>query len=143
MRDAGFLLFVVSNQPNVVNGKASAKVLAAQDALLKAELAGSGVALADVFYCTHHPDFTGPCACRKPSPHFLREAARTHGLDLAASWMVGDRATDMQCGRAVEARTAWIETGQEPDEPRASDIDLKAASLAELAPLLIEERRTP
>ncbi len=133
LRDAGFALFVVSNQPNVVNGKGSADVLAAQDARLREALAEAGVDLAEAFYCTHHPDFTGECPCRKPSPHFLEHAARSHNIALARSWMVGDRVTDMQCGRGAGARTAWIHTGQEPDSPDPALVDLMGKSLAEVA----------
>ena len=112
-------------------------MLAEQDARLKATLDGAGVEFAEIFYCTHHPDFTGRCECRKPSPHFLQKAASAHGVNLPASWMVGDRVTDMQCGRAAGARTAWIETGQESDMLEPDLYDLQACSLAELAPLLI------
>ncbi len=139
LREAGFLLFVVSNQPNVVNGKGSEEVLAAQDAILKAELGRVGVTFTEVFYCTHHPNFTGRCDCRKPSPHFLQKAAGAHGIDLGESWMVGDRVTDMQCGRAAGAHTAWIETGQEPDTPEPNLFDVRAAGLAEFASLLASE----
>ncbi len=132
LRDAGFALFVVSNQPNVVNGKGSAEVLAAQDERLREALAAAGVDLAEAFYCTHHPDFTGECPCRKPSPHFLEQAAREHGIALAESWMIGDRVTDMQCGRGAGARTAWIYTGQEPDSPDPALVDVSGQSLAEI-----------
>ena len=136
LREAGFALFVVSNQPNVVNGKSTAAVLEAMHARLAAELAAAGISLAEAFYCTHHPEFTGPCPCRKPSPHFLEQAARDHGIDLAQSWMVGDRVTDMQCGRAAGVRTAWINTGQEPDTPDPSLVDATGKTLAEVVPQL-------
>lgn len=113
LQDRGFLLFLVSNQPNVVNGKSSRVDLETQHGLLVAWLRAGGVKLRGAFYCTHHPAFTGTCVCRKPSPYFLLEAARVHTLSLAECWMVGDRATDMQCGRAAGVRTAWVRTGQE------------------------------
>ena len=130
LRDAGFLLFLVSNQPNEAKGKSAAGALEAMHAQLVAALAGAGLALLDAFYCTHHPDHTGPCVCRKPSPHFLKEAARDHGLALQQCWMVGDRVTDMQCGRAAGTRTAWVNTGQEPDTPDASLMDASGLNLA-------------
>ncbi len=133
LREAGFLLFVVSNQPNAVNGKSPPGALEAMHSALTRALGSAGLALADAFYCTHHPRHTGPCVCRKPSPYFLRKAAREHGLALAACWMVGDRATDMECGRAAGARTAWVNTGHEPRTPDRALVDLTSGSLAEVS----------
>ncbi len=134
LRDAGFLLFLVSNQPNAVNGKSKPDALDAMHAQLSAALASAGLRLEDAFYCTHHPRFTGPCPCRKPSPFFLQKAARDHGLALPGCWMVGDRATDMECGRAAGTRTAWVKTGQEPRSPGRELMDMEGSTLAELAP---------
>ena len=131
LADAGFCLFLVSNQPNVVNGKSTPAALAAMHQLLAEHLKAAGVCFADFFYCAHHPRFTGACLCRKPSPHFLEGAAHTHGLDLAASWMIGDRATDMQCGRAAGTRTVWVNTGQESEIPAVPLVDFACASLPE------------
>ncbi len=131
LADAGFCLFLVSNQPNVVNGKSTAAALAAMHGLLVEQLRTSAVRFTDFFYCTHHPRFTGACRCRKPSPHFLEEAARTHDLHLQSSWMIGDRSTDMQCGRAAGTRTVWIDTGQERDVPAVDLVDFRCGSLPE------------
>ncbi len=132
-RDAGFLLFLVSNQPNEVKGKSAAGALEVMHAQLVSAFAGAGLALVDAFYCTHHPDHTGPCVCRKPSPYFLEKAAREHRLALERCWMIGDRASDMRCGRAAGTRTAWINTGQEPDTPDASLVDASGPDLASAA----------
>ncbi len=129
LRDAGFLLFLVSNQPNAAKGKSTAGALEAMHLLLEAELGAAGLAFSGVFYCTHHPSFTGPCVCRKPSPYFLEQVALRHGLSLDQCWMIGDRATDMECGRAAGTRTAWVRTGQEPGAPESGLIDLYSANL--------------
>lgn len=119
LRSAGFLLFVVSNQPNYAKGKASVADLAAIDGRMRQELAAAGVVFNGVYYCLHHPEgkvteFSGPCACRKPSPYFLLRAMREFGVDAEPSWMVGDRATDVLCGRAAGVRTIFLsETGSE------------------------------
>ena len=133
LSEAGFLLFVVSNQPNVAKGKAPPGALEAMHVLLTQALAAQALSLADAFYCTHHPSFTGPCPCRKPSPYFLEGAARDHGLLLRDCWMVGDRVTDMECGRAAGTRTAWVHTGQEAETPSAHLVDVWGRNLAEVA----------
>ena len=63
--------------------------------------------------CPHHPDgtvaeFSGPCPCRKPAPGMLLDGARDLGLDLEASWMLGDTDRDVQAGQAAGARTVLI-----------------------------------
>lgn len=108
LKDSGFLLFLVSNQPNYAKGKASMSMLDAIHRRLESALADAGVQFAAYYYCFHHPVFTGKCICRKPSPYFLFKARDTFGVNLAQSWMVGDRATDIQCGRAAGVRTIEI-----------------------------------
>ena len=131
LHSAGFLLFLVSNQPNAAKGKSPADALEAMHTLLTAELQAAGLAFAGVFYCTHHPEFTGPCPCRKPSPYFLLGAAQKHGLALEKCWMIGDRPTDMECGRTAGVHTAWICTRQERKVPPAALIDVASFNLPE------------
>jgi D-glycero-D-manno-heptose 1,7-bisphosphate phosphatase len=120
LQQAGYQLFLVSNQPNEANGKSPPGTLAAMHFRLLAILSGAGVYLENSYYCTHHPRITGPCGCRKPSPYFLHDAAKRYNLSLRDSWMIGDRVTDMQCGHAAGVRTGWVNTGQEPVIPSSS-----------------------
>jgi len=112
LRDVGYFLFLVSNQPNYVKGKASMQTLDAIQGRLESALAEAKVSFAAYYYCFHHPAFTGQCVCRKPSPYFLFHARDAFGIDLRHSWMVGDRATDIECGRAAGVRTLEISTLQ-------------------------------
>lgn len=132
LADAGYCLFLVSNQPNAAKGKSSAAALPAMHAKLLDALQSAGLRFEEAYYCIHHPEHTGPCLCRKPSPYFLHEAARNYGVQLAESWMVGDRATDMACGRAAGVRTAWVNTGQESDTPAPEQMDLSGLGLTEI-----------
>lgn len=114
LQSAGFLLFVASNQPNYAKGKASLEELVAIDTRMCREVAAAGIALVGVYYCLHHPEgivaeYSGPCACRKPSPYFLLRAMREFGLNAAESWMIGDREADVTCGRAAGVRTIFID----------------------------------
>ena len=120
LRGLGWRLFLVSNQPSHAKGKTTMDSLRTVHARLEAVLAEGGARLDESFYCYHHPeavvaDLRGRCPCRKPSPHFLLEAARRWNLDLAASWMVGDQDVDIACGRAAGCRTMLI-----PDPASAS-----------------------
>jgi D-glycero-D-manno-heptose 1,7-bisphosphate phosphatase len=106
--DAGYLLFLVSNQPNYAKGKASMDTLNAIHCRLETALTEAEISFVAFYYCFHHPEFTGECICRKPSPYFLFQARDAFGIHLAASWMVGDRAADIECGRASGTRTIEI-----------------------------------
>jgi len=108
LRDKGFLLFLVSNQPNFAKGKASMETLDAIHARLETLLDEARISFAAFYYCFHHPEFTGKCICRKPLPHFLFMAQEQFKLELEHSWMVGDRATDVVCGRAAGTHTIEI-----------------------------------
>jgi D-glycero-D-manno-heptose 1,7-bisphosphate phosphatase len=108
LSNAGHLLFLVSNQPNYAKGKASMDTLNAIHCRLETALAEANILFAAFYYCFHHPELNGECICRKPSPYFLFQAENTFGIHLAASWMVGDRATDIECGRAAGTRTVEI-----------------------------------
>ena len=143
LADAGFSLFLVSNQPNVVNGKSTAAALAAMHRELLDALKAVPVEFAGFFYCTHHPRVTGPCPCRKPSPYFLRHAAQQHGLALGGSWMIGDRATDMACGRAAGTRTVWIDTGQERERPSPGQVDHTCPDLPRAISTILAAQSAP
>lgn len=109
--EAGWRLFLVSNQPSAAKGKTGLRDLQAVHEALMAGLAPA--VFVEVFYCYHHPEavvpeLRGPCVCRKPSPHFLQRAAASHGLDLGSSWMIGDQDTDIACGRAAGCRTILV-----------------------------------
>ena len=108
LSNAGHLLFLVSNQPNYAKGKASMDTLNAIHCRLETALTEAKISFAAFYYCFHHPEFTGECMCRKPSPYFLFQARDIFGVHLGASWIVGDRATDVECGRSAGMRTIEI-----------------------------------
>ena len=111
LSEAGWPLFLVSNQPSAAKGKTTlAELRAVHEALIQAI---SPYSFVEAFYCHHHPEavipeLKGPCSCRKPNPHFLQRAATSHGLDLPSCWMVGDQDMDVACGRAAGCRTMLV-----------------------------------
>lgn len=138
LQDAGFLLFVVSNQPNQAKRKATCADHDAIQAKLAAALDEAGVLIEEFFYCFHHPQgavpsLSGPCDCRKPSPYFLHQARDAHKLDMAQSWMVGDRDSDIACGKAAGVGTIFVAK----DAKRIADADHGAAGLAQAAEIIL------
>ena len=104
LKVAGFLLIVVTNQPDVARGITRREDVEAMHATLRAALP-----LDAVFVCYH--DDEDACDCRKPKPGMLLEAAAAHAIDLAESFMVGDRWRDVDAGAAAGCRTIWIDRG--------------------------------
>jgi D-glycero-D-manno-heptose 1,7-bisphosphate phosphatase len=102
LHDAGFTLIVVSNQPDVARGSIGAETVLEITGAIVAELD-----LDDAYLCLH--DGPDGCACRKPRPGTLHHAARDWGLDLAKSWMIGDRWVDVAAGNAAGARSLLLE----------------------------------
>jgi D-glycero-D-manno-heptose 1,7-bisphosphate phosphatase len=122
---AGCAAVVVTNQRCVARGIVPLGELERIHRNLQEQLKSRhGLELLDILYCPHHE---GACECRKPRPGMLLEAARRHGIDLAASWMVGDSESDVQAGHRAGCRAVRVDCGAEP-----STADLRVACLAEL-----------
>lgn len=145
LQAAGFLLLVVSNQPNYAKGKATLDTLDAIHERLLEQLEQANIDIAEFYYCLHHPqgivaDYSGACECRKPSPYFLLKAKAEFDLDMDRSWMVGDRESDIQCGQSAGVRTIRIVNHAEGNvhEPLAGSSGLTASNLAEAATIILD-----
>jgi D-glycero-D-manno-heptose 1,7-bisphosphate phosphatase len=119
LRAAGFRLVVVSNQSGIGRG-----LIAPEDAervheRFVAELAAGGVALDAVRYCPHAPE--DGCDCRKPAPGLIVAAAAELGIDLSRSFVVGDRESDVEAGRAAGCATILLGTGSSSADHVAAD----------------------
>lgn len=113
LNQRGYKVIVVSNQPGVAKNHFTLETLRAMDAKMKAELSAQGASVDGIYYCLHHPEgensqYRATCACRKPQPGLLLQAAREFGLDLGQCYMVGDSLTDIKAGKEVGCRTLLI-----------------------------------
>ena len=126
LKEAGFRLIVVSNQTVVARGVITPEGLEAIHAQMLRLLEEAGAPRLDAVYCcVHHPDADLPeyrvrCDCRKPRPGSLLRAAEEHGLDLAASFLIGDRVTDIAAGAAAGCRTVLLRRPGEESPPATS-----------------------
>ena len=129
LREAGFAIVVVSNQTIVARGLASEQDVELIHAWIQQLLRISGGGEVDRFYfCPHHPNATLPqyrveCDCRKPRPGMLLRAAQEMNLDLGASYMVGDRMSDIVAGQRAGCQTILVQTGMHTAPPIES-VDL-------------------
>jgi histidinol-phosphate phosphatase family protein len=111
LRGAGARLAVVSNQSVVARGGLDPAGLARMDRRLKALVREAGARLDRTEYCVHHPDFTGPCPCRKPGTLMIRRGLRAFGTAAADSFLIGDTASDLEAGRRAGLRTVLVLSG--------------------------------
>jgi histidinol-phosphate phosphatase family protein len=109
LQDAGYRLFVVTNQSGVGRGYFTHEAVEETHALLNRHFDAAGVKIERYYVCPHHPE--DHCDCRKPKPKFLFEAAREFGLDLSRCFMIGDRSTDIQCGHNAGTQCILVLTG--------------------------------
>lgn len=133
LRNAGFRLVVVTNQPDVARGTRSREEVERIHAALKSRLPLDGIRTC------YHDDPDG-CACRKPKPGLLVDAAREMGVDLKASYMVGDRWRDIEAGRSAGCATVFIDRGY--TERRPSGYNVRVESLAEAAEWIESNSKT-
>lgn len=153
LREAGFAIVVVSNQTVVARGLASEQDVELTHAWIQQLLRTSGGGEIDRFYfCPHHPNATLPeyrvaCNCRKPRSGMLLRAAQELDLDLGASYMVGDRISDIIAGQRAGCRTILVQTGMHTAKPIESvdalemtvDPDYVCTDLAAAAEIILED----
>src|SRR5919205_1542207 len=116
INETGLKAIVITNQSGIARRLYDEAMLAAIHDRLLAELAGDGARIDAVYYCPHHPrignaQYRKPCQCRKPNPGMLRQAAREHDVDLSRSYVIGDKASDINLATNAGARGALVLTG--------------------------------
>jgi D-glycero-D-manno-heptose 1,7-bisphosphate phosphatase len=104
LKERGFLLLVVTNQPDVARGNQQRTVVETFHEALRTALP-----IDDFFVCYH--DDKDACSCRKPKPGLLLQAAGKYGLELKSSYLIGDRWRDIEAGQAAGCSTIWIDRG--------------------------------
>jgi len=135
LKDAGFMLICATNQPELARGTLRPEALEAINAELQRHLP-----LDEILVCPHE-DAAG-CECRKPKPGLLTEAARRRQIDLAASWMVGDRWRDVEAGANAGCRTIMVES-EHHDRPPSIPPDRQVSSLKEAAEWILTAGAAP
>ena len=132
-RDAGYPIVIVTNQSGIARGYYTEADYRAVEAEVERRLAELGVDVLAAYHCPHHPDFTGPCECRKPAPGLFRDAAGAHDLDLAGSIYIGDRLRDIEPGRVLGGTPVLVRTGYGESEAATAPADVRVVADLEAA----------
>ncbi len=143
LRESGYALVVVTNQSGIARGLYAEEDYQRVARRLEELLAEAGAPLDATYHCVHHPDFTGPCACRKPGTGMHRQAGRDLGLDLEHSWYVGDKITDVLPAKQLGGRGILVRTGYgRGEEGRVPEGVLVRNDLAEAAAAILQAGRS-
>lgn len=100
-RERGYLLIVITNQAGIARGYYSAEEFLAYTRWMHEQFAKKGSPLAATYYCPHHEDYTGECACRKPKPGMILSAISYFNISVKESLLIGDKSTDLDAGIAA------------------------------------------
>ena len=100
----GYLLFVITNQAGIARGYYTEEQFhVLKDWMIK-QFEKQGILITKVYFCPHHPDFTGECECRKPNPGLILQAAKEFDIDLSESILIGDKESDIEAGESAGVR---------------------------------------
>ena len=117
INQAGYLAIVITNQPVIARGDVTFQQLQEIHNKLETLLGREGAYIDGLYFCPHHPDkgFDGErpeykkvCDCRKPAPGMILQAAKDFNIDLAASYIIGDREQDVECGKAAGCKASLL-----------------------------------
>lgn len=98
----GFIIIIVTNQSGIARGFYSEEDFAALSTWFVEQFKQRGIRIGHIYHCPHHPEITGPCACRKPNAGMLLEAIEKFSITPQQSIMIGDKVSDMQAAKAAK-----------------------------------------
>lgn len=136
LKNLGYRLFIVSNQPDYAKGKTTLENLKLVHEKMHKIFVQNNINFTDYYYCYHHPqgivkEYSVVCECRKPGNYFLKQANLQYSLNMANSWMIGDRDGDVYCGQSLGLKTIMIVSGESNEKAGKSRPDYKANNLKE------------
>ncbi len=95
----GYLIIVITNQAGIAKGIYTEQEFLTLTRWMEKQFLREGIKISKVYYCPHHPDFTGECECRKPKPGMILKAIEEFDLDIRECVLIGDKETDLEAGR--------------------------------------------
>ncbi len=118
-QEKGYLIIIITNQAGIARGKYTEDDYEILTNWMIKEFEKNNIKISKVYYCPHHPDFSGDCECRKPNPGMILQAQRDFDIDLSQSLLVGDKNSDIEAGINAGIKMNYlVETGHEIYENR-------------------------
>lgn len=111
LKKAGFLVIVITNQAGIARGYYNETDMTNLHNKINKELKEYGATIDEFYHCPHHPEFGAACNCRKPMPGLIYEASHDFDIDLTRSWLIGDKASDIQAGCTADVKSILVLTG--------------------------------
>jgi D-glycero-D-manno-heptose 1,7-bisphosphate phosphatase len=111
LKKAGFLVIIITNQAGIARGYYDEADMTNLHTRINEELKEYGATIDGFYYCPHHPEFSEVCECRKPRPGMIDKAVQDFDIDKGLSWLVGDKASDIQAGLAAGVKSILVLTG--------------------------------
>jgi len=102
LQQDGYLLIVITNQAGIARGYYTEEQFTELTEWMLEQFESNGIEILGVYYCPHHPDFSGECDCRKPKPGMILQAAKDHNIALEESIFIGDKLSDMMAADAAK-----------------------------------------
>ena len=141
LQELKYKLFVITNQPDYAKGKATLENLINVHKKMEEIFKNNKIDFSEYYYCYHHPqgivkEYAIKCKCRKPGNLFLKEAKLKYNLDMASSWIVGDRDTDIFCGQSMNVKTILILFEHSKSRAKKSNPEFKASDLKEAVEII-------
>ncbi len=118
LKQKGFLLIIITNQAGIARGYYSEEILISIHKKMNDILQQNDIILDGIYYCPHHPDYTGSCDCRKPKPGMIFKAKDEFNIDMKNSFMVGDTLNDIETGLNANCKTVLVLTGYGAEEQK-------------------------
>lgn len=120
INESSLVVIVITNQAGVAKGYFPEEMVSHLHKKMESLLSERGASLDDIYYCPHHPEgvvesYRKVCDCRKPASGLLEKASKKHSIDLASSYMVGDKVMDVELARRVGAKGVLVLTGYGKD----------------------------
>ncbi len=118
-QEKGYLIIIITNQAGIARGKYTEDDYEILTNWMIKEFEKNNIKISKVYYCPHHPDFSGECECRKPNPGMILQAKKEFDIDLSQSIFVGDKNSDIEAGiKAGVGMNYLVETGHKIDDNR-------------------------
>jgi D-glycero-D-manno-heptose 1,7-bisphosphate phosphatase len=149
MRELGYRIVVVTNQPGIGLGYFTKEDFYAVNREMLRQATAAGCAIDRIYFCSHSK--SDDCSCRKPSPYLLQRAARECNIDLSASVVIGDMTSDIQLAKNAGCKGILVKTGRGGDDglfPVIADVEARdlsevATYLSALGPVAVEGDGSP